>query len=179
MTSVCMATYNGERIKVLHHRKNPKLAKVKHSRNFYYATENFENALKEARGDFIFLSDQDDVWLPGKKEKMISAMEESGADCVMCNCQMIDSNGKKIERKSLSEGNPPRGLCDVAGNPEKRILRHEHKHGRSRLPREQVLRFRKQAQDFQVAVEHSSPRTENSVSQVCKIFFALCSQRIL
>lgn len=98
-----IASYNDKRIKVLHHRKNPKLAKVKHSRNFYYATENFENALKEAKGDFIFLSDQDDVWLPEKKEKMISAMEESGADCVMCNCQMIDSNGKKIEMNDVRQ----------------------------------------------------------------------------
>lgn len=89
-----IASYNDARIKVLHHRKNPALANVKHGRNFYYATENFENALEAARGDFIFLSDQDDVWLPGKKEKMISAMEESGADCAMCNYQVIDKNGK-------------------------------------------------------------------------------------
>ena len=27
---------------------------------------NFENALRQAQGDFIFLSDQDDVWLPNK-----------------------------------------------------------------------------------------------------------------
>jgi glycosyltransferase involved in cell wall biosynthesis len=29
---------------------------------------NFENALKKATGDIIFLSDQDDIWLPGKIE---------------------------------------------------------------------------------------------------------------
>jgi glycosyltransferase involved in cell wall biosynthesis len=29
---------------------------------------NFENALKKATGDIIFLSDQDDIWLPGKVE---------------------------------------------------------------------------------------------------------------
>lgn len=143
MTSVCMATYNGERfikeqidsilcqlspddeliisddgstdrtleiiasykdkrIKLLHHKKNPKLAKVKCSRNFYYATENFENALKQAKGDYIFLSDQDDVCLPEKKDRMIACLEKSGADCAMCSCKMIDRNGNEImssERK--------------------------------------------------------------------------------
>ena len=29
-------------------------------------TLNFENALSHAQGDYIFLADQDDVWLPGK-----------------------------------------------------------------------------------------------------------------
>ena len=90
-----IASYNGKRIKVLHHKKNPKLAKVKCSYNFYYATENFENALKEAKGDYIFLSDQDDVWLPGKKEKMIAALEQNGADCVMCNFSLIDADGEE------------------------------------------------------------------------------------
>lgn len=100
-----IASYNDKRIKVLHHRKNPVLANVKHSRNFYYATENFENALKAAKGDYIFLSDQDDVWLPEKKEKMISAMEECGADCVMCNFSIIDEKGIKTGEVGFSE--PP------------------------------------------------------------------------
>lgn len=33
-----------------------------------YATLNFENALRNAKGDFIFLSDQDDVWVDNKVE---------------------------------------------------------------------------------------------------------------
>ena len=35
----------------------------KHSPTF-----NFENALKEAKGDYIFLADQDDVWKTNKVE---------------------------------------------------------------------------------------------------------------
>ena len=34
------------------------------------ATLNFENALKYAKGDYIFLSDQDDVWVENKVEVM-------------------------------------------------------------------------------------------------------------
>ncbi|WP_296012603.1 glycosyltransferase [uncultured Treponema sp.] len=89
-----IASYNDERIKVFHHQKNPEYAKIKHSRNFYYATSNFENALKRAKGDYIFLSDQDDIWMPNKVQKMIPILKEF--DCVMSNNQIIDVNGKPL-----------------------------------------------------------------------------------
>lgn len=78
-----IASYNDARIKVLYHRKNPLLAKVKHGRNFYYATGNFENALKTARGDYIFLSDQDDVWNENKIKVCLEKLKD--ADLVMHN----------------------------------------------------------------------------------------------
>lgn len=34
----------------------------------------FERALGLARGDFLFLADQDDVWLPGRLDAMLSAL---------------------------------------------------------------------------------------------------------
>ena len=102
-----IASYSDSRIKVLHHQKNPAFAKVKYSRNFYYATENFENALNHAHGDYIFLSDQDDVWMPNKVERMMSALQNS--DGVLCNNIVIDSDrnelnffwGKKPFKKSV------------------------------------------------------------------------------
>lgn len=48
----------------------------------------FERALGEARGEFVFLSDQDDVWIPGRVEAMISAMD--GKDMVASNCEHFD-----------------------------------------------------------------------------------------
>ena len=51
-------------------------------------TPNFENALTNARGDFIFLSDQDDVWLDGKVDKMLRALETNDlaiSDCITVN----------------------------------------------------------------------------------------------
>ncbi|MGL4364090.1 MAG: glycosyltransferase family 2 protein [Bacteroidales bacterium] len=48
--------YNDERIKIIHNTGK---------KGFVW---NFENALKNAHGDYIFLSDQDDVWLPNKVE---------------------------------------------------------------------------------------------------------------
>ncbi|MBF4555102.1 glycosyltransferase [Pseudomonas sp. p50] len=38
---------------------------------------NFENLIAVATGEYIFLSDQDDLWPPGRVEKMISAMKSS------------------------------------------------------------------------------------------------------
>jgi glycosyltransferase involved in cell wall biosynthesis len=42
------------------------------------STKNFEQAISLCKGDIIFLSDQDDVWLPGKAEKVsqVFAAEE-------------------------------------------------------------------------------------------------------
>ena len=50
-----IAEYNDRRIKVLHH-----IPAIGNS--FVKAKANFENALSVAKGDYIFLSDQDDVW---------------------------------------------------------------------------------------------------------------------
>lgn len=38
---------------------------------------NVERALRVARGEMVFLSDQDDVWLPGKADTCMSALEDS------------------------------------------------------------------------------------------------------
>lgn len=49
---------------------------------------NFESALLLAKGDYIFLADQDDVWLPGKVQKCMTALESHIAvvtDCVIVN----------------------------------------------------------------------------------------------
>lgn len=50
---------------------------------------NFENALREAKGDIIFLSDQDDQWLPGKVKASVAKLAE-GYDCVVTDCIMTD-----------------------------------------------------------------------------------------
>lgn len=51
---------------------------------------NFENALRHAHGDYIFLSDQDDKWF---QDKVKVCMEElvKGADCVLTDCSVTDA----------------------------------------------------------------------------------------
>ena len=57
----------------------------KHSPTF-----NFENALKEAKGDYIFLADQDDVWKTNKVEVCMKWLQKY--DCVVSDAEVTDSN---------------------------------------------------------------------------------------
>lgn len=50
---------------------------------------NFEHALRQAQGEYIFLADQDDVWLPGKVEVMMQALKQ-GASLVVSNASIAD-----------------------------------------------------------------------------------------
>lgn len=60
--------------------------------------KNFENSIKHCSGDFIFLADQDDVWLPDKV-KLVSDKLEAGADLVLHNAMVTD---KKLTVRDTS-----------------------------------------------------------------------------
>jgi hypothetical protein len=49
---------------------------------------NYEALLARARGEFVFLADQDDVWLPEKVETMVAHLEN--ADLVVSDCTVTD-----------------------------------------------------------------------------------------
>ena len=50
---------------------------------------NFVNAIRHCKGDKIYLSDQDDVWLPDKVQRVTQAFE-SGATLVLHNAYVTD-----------------------------------------------------------------------------------------
>lgn len=53
--------------------------------------KNFERALEFSNGDVIFLSDQDDVWLPGKVAQCIEVLKEHVlvvSDCCVVNAEL-------------------------------------------------------------------------------------------
>ncbi|MFV0665043.1 glycosyltransferase family 2 protein [Denitromonas sp.] len=50
---------------------------------------NFEHALAHVRGDLVFLSDQDDLWLPGKVERMEIELER--ALLAVSDCRVVDN----------------------------------------------------------------------------------------
>lgn len=52
---------------------------------------NFENALRACSGDVIFLSDQDDVWMPDKV-KLVMKEFSGGADLVLHDASVTDSD---------------------------------------------------------------------------------------
>ena len=62
--------------------------------NFGNPSFNMENALKKAQGDYIFLADQDDVWLPGRIQKAVEKLQQY--DLVVCNAFIVDENEKII-----------------------------------------------------------------------------------
>lgn len=57
----------------------------------------FEKAMRLAQGEILFLSDQDDLWLPGKVEKIIEAFSLSPeVTLVASDAQIIDESGSVV-----------------------------------------------------------------------------------
>ena len=57
-----------------------------------------------AQGEYIFFADQDDVWVKDKIEKMISSMEELGANCMISHCCNTNSTMKPISEFHENRG---------------------------------------------------------------------------
>jgi glycosyltransferase involved in cell wall biosynthesis len=53
--------------------------------------KNIENALRHCNGRYIFLADQDDLWLPGRVSQVLPLLAKK--DVVVCDCRIIDQNG--------------------------------------------------------------------------------------
>jgi glycosyltransferase involved in cell wall biosynthesis len=126
MISVCIATYNGEKyireqlnsilmqlgqtdeIVICDDRSSDKTLEViesyHDSRIQTHRNEerlghvrNFEKAIRLSRGDYIFLSDQDDVWLPGRVQEMLKKMQgEARVMLVASNFDLISSQGVDV-----------------------------------------------------------------------------------
>lgn len=65
--------------------KNPKASSY---------TSNFENALSYAKGDIVFLSDQDDIWFPDKVSCCVNQL--SSCDFVVHNATFVDSDMNEL-----------------------------------------------------------------------------------
>jgi glycosyltransferase involved in cell wall biosynthesis len=64
----------------------------------------FERALELARGDIVFLSDQDDIWLEGKMTRALEVFESRpGATMVASDASIIDENGQTIARSFFAQ----------------------------------------------------------------------------
>lgn len=118
-------SFNDSRIKIFHNKKvrNPWRILGGDNKGFI-VTKNFENALNYAKGQYIFLSDQDDIWTPNRLEKMLISLKKT--DCVMCNFSTIDENDhickhqcRPLDIKYTTMGcikNPPFIGCMMAFN---------------------------------------------------------------
>ncbi len=70
-----LEAYNDARIKIYHHRNTKKYKYLNATRA---CKCNFENAMGKAKGDYIFLSDQDDVWYPWKMDRQLTMLRKYG-----------------------------------------------------------------------------------------------------
>lgn len=57
---------------------------------------NFTNAVRNTRGKYVFLSDQDDLWLNNKIELVVTEMEKTKADLVIHNGRFADNELEPI-----------------------------------------------------------------------------------
>ncbi len=69
---------------------------------------NFEHALKTAQGDYIFLADQDDIWMPDKVAIMMEALQT--ADCVVSDCTVTDGQLNETQASFYALNNTKAGL---------------------------------------------------------------------
>ena len=134
MISVCMATYNGEKfireqiasilpqlnledeliisddnssddtVEIIRSFKDARIQLLHHSP--CGVAWNFENALKQAKGEYIFLADQDDVWLPGKVDAVMKEFRNGNYDLITTNCTVTDSQLNVIQEKFYTEKAP-------------------------------------------------------------------------
>lgn len=89
-------SYAEARIRLLHHDPTSVTTTFPLDR----PTHNFENALRHAQGDIIFLADQDDVWLPGKVERMLEALQD--ADLAMHDSIVVNTELQQLSPSFFS-----------------------------------------------------------------------------
>lgn len=84
---------------------------IQGNENSGYA-ENFTEALRHVTGDYIFYSDQDDVWLKTKISDMMEIfMRKKGPLVVITDCQRVDENLNDLGITTI-EALHKRGLSD-------------------------------------------------------------------
>ena len=62
---------------------------------------NVENALRACEGAYIFLADQDDIWIPEKVEKVMAAFERDGVGLVVHDAIVTDGACREVILESF------------------------------------------------------------------------------
>lgn len=72
--------------------------------------KNFENALKHVKGDIVFLSDQDDIWIQGKVDKVLQEFKHEQIILVLHDAYIVDKDGKIIEESFFKHRGSKKGF---------------------------------------------------------------------
>ncbi len=137
MISVCLASYNGEKyikeqlesvlkqldrndevvlsddnsqdrtLDVVSKLNDPRIKVVINGGEHGY-TKNFENALSKAVGDYIFLCDQDDVWVENKVAMMMKSLES--VDFAISDASVTDQYLKVNQRSHFKVNKVKQGF---------------------------------------------------------------------
>lgn len=136
MNSICIATYNGEKyikqqlISILSqiniddevvvsddgstdntideiNSLNDKRIKIIHG-GFRHFKWNFANALSAAKGEYIFLSDQDDVWVNGKYQSCLEYLKDY--DLICHNSKVVNQDLEPIIHSFFDYYNSGKGI---------------------------------------------------------------------
>lgn len=92
---------NYEQIRLIQHKGNIGVVK------------NFEKAIKEAKGDIIFLSDQDDIWVKGKIKKILSVFNnDDKVLCVKHDLKVVDSDLNEVYESYDKYRNSKKGIVN-------------------------------------------------------------------
>lgn len=135
--SVCIATYNGSRyikdqldsilsqlsendeiiisddsssdntIDIIKSYKDHRIILLENQK-FHSPAYNFENALNNANGDYIFLCDQDDIWLSDKVESFLPLLNIY--DLVVSDCKIVNADLEIINDSFFKTMNSGEGL---------------------------------------------------------------------
>ena len=138
--SVCMAAYNGaahieEQIasilpqlaagdelvivddastdntaKIVEALEDPRIRLIRSAANRGYV-KTFEAALTASTGEYVFLSDQDDVWIPGRVDAMVAELQEY--EVVASNFGYFGQDPRKIGSLRLRASDSNRRLANL------------------------------------------------------------------
>lgn len=79
--------------------------------------DNFENAISNCNCDYIFISDQDDIWVDGKRNRIVEDFEMTKSDMIIHNGIHIDTNGKRITKDFFTLYHIKKGLIRNFARP--------------------------------------------------------------
>lgn len=72
--------------------------------------QNFANAIEEAQGQYIFLTDQDDIWMGNKLELVLKEFENNNVSVVIHDAEVIDENLQVIIPSFFEYRNSGKGV---------------------------------------------------------------------
>lgn len=185
MISVCMATYNGEKfvirqlesiikqlsnndqIIVVDDRSTDRTVElikeefgnrveIHVNKNNLGPIKNFEKAISKATGDYIFLTDQDDIWENHKVEKVIEAFQKHDAMLVTHDAYVVDGNLEIID-SSWNHFNK--------NNVEQSILGNIVKNAYTGC----MMAFKKELKEYILPFPESIEMHDQWIALVCKL----------